>query len=62
MEPTFADLAQLADACSDSGEYIAAARIYQTLAEQARRERRYGAEATALLFASRMQDEAAKAA
>jgi hypothetical protein len=63
--PTFSELAQLADALWIEQRYAAAARIFLQAAEVARREQRYVAESTALLFAiklGKLQDEAAKAA
>lgn len=50
-EPTFAELAQLADALWDEQRFSAAAQIYLQAAEKARRWQLYGHEATALHFA-----------
>jgi hypothetical protein len=50
-EPTFAELAQLADALWDDDKFAAASRIYLQAAEKARRWRLYAHEATALHFA-----------
>jgi hypothetical protein len=62
IEPTFAELAQLADALWNEERYAAAARIFLQAAEVARKQRLYASETTALLFALKLQDEAAKAA
>jgi hypothetical protein len=56
------ELAQLADALWNEQRYAAAARIFLQAAAVARREQRYTSETTALLFALKLQDEAAKAA
>jgi ribosomal protein L7/L12 len=61
-EPTFAELAQLADALWNEQRYSAAARIFLQAAAVARKQRLYASETTALLFALKLQDEAAKAA
>jgi hypothetical protein len=60
--PTFSELAQLADALWIEQRYAAAARIFLQAAEVARQQRHYTSETTALLFALKMQDEAAKTA
>lgn len=51
IEPTFAELAQLADALWDDDKFAAASRIYLQAAALSRRHRFYTHEATALLFA-----------